>query len=492
MDDVILRLIIGKLLDNQLLSVKFACATSLKTLALVLDRQRSITELSLGDIGSHSDLVEGFYIPPAFFRAAEMRLTTLEVFNVMKEAAPTLLSIIHQNSATLRRLKLGNPHHQVFPRFPAWAADADDLISSEVPHQNLDFTEINLPALEQLHIIHDTQFRSLAMILGKMIAGCERLTRIRLSGCTDSNKLVRRLFDAGARHIESLQICECDRRFVAINLTKQDGEPEFYLSSTNSEVPAGEVTCTSLRYNLPRMESVHTLQLTGYRHLNDDMAETYSFVDKKKIRRLWVGCQAPQRDPMECPTTAGLLRDSVLFASTMLSRHNWECLQELAIPNPSLLIVKLLYLKPLRVLRLLGWKPTHTDYQVWLSSQCKDVLAANEINVFLTTLSEPPVHRAPSVRLIVIDKRSCSNYCSRLTSPKPCYLAVSFDRVSVNNPLRGDRSTTLFPPHVKPVDLETALTISQLQGFSTYLLSNGPPSPERFWEDAYAFPKERY
>ncbi|KAK6345658.1 hypothetical protein TWF718_007568 [Orbilia javanica] len=471
-DDMVLRLIINRLQRSQLLTIRFGSATSLKTLKLILGYQDQVRQLSLGDVGSYTDLMEGYSIPSTFFSLVEIRLTSLEVGNILRQAALTVLNIIHRASTTLKKLRLGCPNHPILPRFPDWQATVHDLYSGTAQEEVLPFSEIRLAALERLHIVHDHQMSSFADILGGMINGCTRLTRIRLSGCTKPHRLVRRLVAAGAHWIESLQICHCKE------VSSFNSQPEYHGSRGSSSDGDLLLPCGSRWHSLPHMDSLHTLQLTGYSHLEDGPPQTYSFANKQRIRRLWVGCQRMEKDPNKCPSTSALLRYSSLTQSVVLIDENWQLLRELAVPHPGPLISELLCLKSLRVLRLLEWRPV---------SQIQVANIESETNALLSRYSDLPTRKLPSVKLLVVERQSCTNYCSRLLSATPCYLAVRAERL-------GARSieANLYRPIVTQVDLDLALSICLRNGCSTYLLTSGPPSAERFWEDAYAFAKDPY
>ncbi|KAK6500934.1 hypothetical protein TWF506_003692 [Arthrobotrys conoides] len=477
MDDVMLRLVLQRLQKNQLLTIKFGSSTSIRTLGLILKSQKQITELSLGDFGSYSDLTEGYSIHPSFFGPTEIRLTTLEVGNLLQEATGTILKIIHQSSATLKRLRIGNPHHQIVPRFPPWKATTQDFYLGIV--DRLPFVEIQFAALVQLHIVHDRQFSSFADILGEIVTGCTKLTRVRLSGCTGTLKFVRRLETAGAR-IEALQICQCN--------PENPSDPEVAEPiGWSDEEDSG--SCVSRGYTLPYMSTLHTLQLTGYSHPDDDLPETYSFVNRQQIQSLWVGCQLPERDPFKCASTSALLKHSKLTDMVFLRSDNWQLLRELAIPNPGSLIVDLLFLKSLRALRLLKWQPTPPESRRFTTTQRQDVDITRKMNALLDDhFSDSPTARPPSVKLIIVDRSCCNNYCNRLASPQPCYLAVG---VHVEQSCEGEKATkvSLYRPIMKNLDPDAALHVCLLFGCSTYMLAPGPPSPERFWEDKYAFAK---
>ncbi|KAF3130305.1 hypothetical protein TWF703_008294 [Orbilia oligospora] len=474
MDDIMLRMILARLQRDQLLTIKFGNSTSVRTLIFILSGQGRLKELSLGDLGSYTDLSEDYCIPAIIFKPTENRLTVLEMGNILQGAASTVLKIIHQGSATLKKLRFGNTNHQGMPRFPEWKATTHDFFSGKL--DNLSFRVIQLAALVQLHIVHDRQFSSFAGVLADMITGCVRLTRVRLSGCTGFSKLVRLLETAGAR-IESLQICECNR----IDADPDGSKPDDWSDDEEAR------SCVPRGYTLPYMGTIHTLQLTGYSHPDNELPEMYSFVNKKQIQRLWVGCQLPERDPLKCPSTWGLLRNTKLTETVIFASTNWQLLRELAIPHPGPLISELLFLKSLRVLRLLKWKPRPPEARRYSTHQRRDVEITREVNGLLAHFADGPATTPPSVRLLIVDKHYGHNYCSRVVNPNPCYLAVG---AYVERFYEGTDEVDLYRPLVKPIDLNTTLKLCLQNGCSTYLLASGPPSPERFWEDTYGLVKD--
>ncbi|KAF3187945.1 hypothetical protein TWF788_001409 [Orbilia oligospora] len=426
MDDIMLRIILARLQRDQLLTIKFGNSTSVRTLIFILGGQGRLKELSLGDLGSYTDLSEGYCIPAIISKPTENRLTVLEMGNILQGAASTVLKIIHQGSATLKKLRFGNTNHQG--------------------------------------------------VLAEMIIGCVRLTRVRLSGCTGFSKLVRLLEAAGAR-IESLQICECNR----VDADPDGSKPDDWSDDEEAR------SCVPRGYTLPYMDTIHTLQLTGYSHPDNELPEMYSFVNKKQIQRLWVGCQLPERDPLKCPSTWGLLKNTKLTETVILASTNWQLLRELAIPHPGPLISELLFLKSLRVLRLLKWKPRPPEARRYSTHQRRDVEITREVNGLLAHFAEAPATTPPSVRLLIVDKHYGHNYCSRVVNPNPCYLAVG---AYVERFYEGKDEVDLYRPLVKPIDLNTTLNLCLRNGCSTYLLAPGPPSPERFWEDTYGLVKD--
>ncbi|KAK6360161.1 hypothetical protein TWF730_006312 [Orbilia blumenaviensis] len=472
-DDAMLRLIIKRIPRDQLLNVKFDNATSLKTLYTLLGRQRCIKQLSLGDIGSSLDPKERRQISSHKFRDIPNTLTSLEVDDIMRESAKTLLIIIRQSSATLRRLRIGNYNHPCISRLSPWTANTADFLQEREETASAllrDDLEISFPALERLHIVHDEQFPSFARIFGELIKDCSRLAQIRLSGCSHPYELVSRLVSLGAQNIQSLQICQC----------KDVNRPRRELKNQFPDEDTIKMECAFTHYNLLKTDSLDTLQLTGYHWLNENPPLTYPYLNKMRIKRLWIGNQCGDRDPAVCPVTAALIMPpvSMPYDRIFLSDGNWELLQELAIPYPGEFLNKLIFLKSLRVLRLLEWRFLRSEDVQRASPHRKDGEIFSEITDLLSHFYEFPSYQAPSVKLIVMDRKPCTDYCSRTEAYTPCFLSMT-TVVHVNI----GTAATLYKPMIKCVEFPVAADICRQNGCSTYLLRNGPPSPEAFWQD---------
>ncbi|KAK6528490.1 hypothetical protein TWF281_009731 [Arthrobotrys megalospora] len=479
MDETIQRLILMRLRADQLMTIRFGGATSLRTIALMLHRQQAVKELALGDVGLYDDILDGCYVPPIFYETIQSQIATLEVGDIMRGAASTVLNIIHLSSSTLKRLRLGNPSHEPPSRFPPWKAEATDFYNGK-DEDFLTFSTIPLPVLEQLHIVHDHQFSSLGGILAELIRGCTKLTHIKLSGCTMAYKLVSSLVRAGADRIESLQICQCREA----NSFQYKLESLFNPNSGPPEAP-----CSSLWYNLPQMGSLHTLQLTSHGDPDDDQPFTCSFANRRKIKRMWVGCQNLGRDPTKCPATRALFNPSTLGGAVVFSENNWPLLEELVIPHPGDLICDLLAFPSMKVTRLLEWRTICNPRQKRAGNpQRQDIDIVAEVEDLLKNYYDSPDRKPLPPRLLVVEKSRCYNYCTRDTTLIPCYLAVKVDRNLIE--LDSEDGSNGFTPTVRPVDKDRAFNICRKLGCSTFLLGAGPPSPERFWEDAYAFTKK--
>ncbi|KAK6528489.1 hypothetical protein TWF281_009730 [Arthrobotrys megalospora] len=468
-DHMAVRLLLKRFCNHQLIKIRFQHVTALKTLALILERQTNIKELELGDLGPLQDI--GYEIPPTLFAPGQLKLASLQVGDISRDGAAAFLNLIHLNSSTLRSLRIGDPKHHMQSRFGPWTERSWTLDGSHVEaelSELVPFTQITLPALERLHIVHDRKFKGSTYFLIKLLQGCTKLRQLRLSGCRTPNVLLVRLLKTGSKAIKSIQICYCDSRLSP--------DREGPMVSLNSIHPFDIL--------LP-----HTVQLTTFLH----PAENYpDWIEPSAVKRLWLGCQfrcpilrspesgynVPQTG-WECIPTKKLF-DHLKKPAESISRYsmipeNWPILEELAILNPGWDVLPTI--PTLKILRL-------TQNSLPPNEMSPDL---NQAHAYLDRLYEFSIsrfNRPPALRILVLDKDGFCNYteaCNQDAVEDPFLFAVSFKP-------DGGASTAAFDADsyrasAKMITEEEALRLCRQVGCSSYLTLSGRPSPERFWDD---------
>ncbi|KAF3225680.1 hypothetical protein TWF106_002196 [Orbilia oligospora] len=457
MDDVMLRLILKKFGNGQLRTIRFENTISSRTLALILERQTNLNELEISDLGALRELYNPYIFPPSLF-TQPLRLTSFSVGEILQWTALTVLKIVHQSASTLRKLRFGDPRHHDTSRLPIWEetiepdsemgsmpADSygEPFVRREERHfaalrSQLEFGEINLPLLERLYIVHDSQFAKFMRFAIRMISNCHRLRIIRISSSNDPCSLVQRLVNTGSRSIESLQIGQCT-----------DRTPSSSPSLSPPRVPQP----------LPRIPSLKTLQLTNDTHTSDVFA---NFEHPMELRRLWLHCLPAHCHPLECPIISRVFEYSDPLSRMSMLHENWSRLEELAIPHPGWSKVPLL--PSLKVLRLLDWLKLN-DY---IERSDRHLDSITKMQAYVTKLykfSDANYDHPPELKLIIMDEEYHANDCYRyktLMDFPQCY-SVEDGKIVM---LRSRKS---------------ALRRCQEAGCSPYLVLGGLPTPEQVW-----------
>ncbi|KAK6360162.1 hypothetical protein TWF730_006313 [Orbilia blumenaviensis] len=441
-----LELILKRFGDNQLKSIRLAHQTTYKTFALICKHQKKLRKLDLGHFkpgGRRSK------VPNQILTPGSLGLEFLEIRDIDDRVTclTTVMGILHQNSATLRRLRIGDPKHPGKPRLTASSWARRPRSKTKLP-----FAKIDLLALKQISIIHDHSAERFWDIFQNVVHCGGELSHIRISCFTDPYVLVQKLVAKGADGIKSIQISNCRRR----------GQGAFQVPVHNQ---------------LPRLSLLETVQLQMCTHEEGEFLPAY--ISRSTTKRLWLQCTA-NCDPTTCRSMSGLLDTK---SNITLSPDNWPMLEELAIGAPQLInpatshpedsLSKLPMLASLKVLRLLQWQ---TAVQI----KCPPTAERLQLQVqaFVDTLYSwcaGAYKKLPNLRLIVVDTE-IGGGCPGTAIHAPLYFVVyHFGQMP--------QADGIGLPLTINVDYDNALKLCNEVGCSSYLLEHGPPAPEGLWDD---------
>lgn len=362
----------------------------------------------------------------------------------------TFIKVLHQNSPTLRKLRIGDPTHPKKPRLTASSWARRPRSKTKLP-----FTRINFPVLEQISIVHDHFAERFWATFQDIVYCGESLSHMRISCFTDPYVLIQRLVSKGAEGIKSIQINNCRRR----------NHSAFQLPVHNQ---------------LPQIKSLETLQLQMCTHEEGEFQAAY--IGRSTIKRLWLQCSA-NCDPKTCRSMAGLLDYT---KPVSLSSDKWTRLEELAIGAPQWKNsgpaaveswLELPMLRSLKILRLLQWQ-TGTQQQKNLQTVERLQPRVETYVKILYCWSSLVYEKLPNLRIIVVDT-DISSGCPGTAIQAPLYFVV----YRFEDPVQADGTGQLY---VFNENYETALKVCREINCSTYLLQFGPPVPEGFWDDQYS------
>ncbi|KAF3137399.1 hypothetical protein TWF594_007528 [Orbilia oligospora] len=444
--DKAIELILRRFNKGQLESIKFGHQTTYKTLKIICEDQQKLRSLDLGEFrpGGHRSTIPNHTLAPG-----SLTLQSLEISEIDERVTclTTFIKILNQNSATLQRLRIGDPTHPRKPRLTASSWARRPRSKTKLP-----FTRIYFPVLEQISIIHDHFAERFWDAFQEIVHCGKNLSRIRISCFTDPYVLIQRLVAKGADRIKFIQINNCRRR-----------------NHSAFQSP--------LHNQLPQMRALETLQLQMCTH--DDGEFQAAYTSRATLRRLWLQCSA-NCDPKTCRSMSGLLDYAT---NVSLSSDKWPVLEELAIgapqwknsgPASNESWLELPMLRSLKVLRLLQWQ---TSTQQQRNSQTVEkILPRVEAYVnLLYCWSGIAFGEPPSLRIVVVDTDIGSG-CPGTAVQAPLYFVIyHFDDFVQEDGISS--------PLVFNENYETAMRVCKEINCSTYLLQFGPPIPERLWNN---------
>ncbi|KAK6504643.1 hypothetical protein TWF481_006582 [Arthrobotrys musiformis] len=450
--DKAIGLILNRFNEGQLESIRLDHQTTYNTFKLICERQKKIRSLDLGEFRPGGNRCK---IPNQILIPGSLALESLEICEIDERVTclVTFIKILHQNSPTLKRLRIGDQTHPQKPRLTAsaWARRPRSKT-------NLPFSRIDFPALEQISIIHDHSAERFWDMFQDIAYCGSKLSHVRISCFTDPYVLIQRLVSKGADGIKSIQTNNCRRRNHAA-----------FQSPVHNQ--------------LPRIKSLETLQMQVCTHEEGEFQAAY--LGRTTIKRLWLQCSA-NCDPKKCRSMAGLLDYAT---NTSLSSDKWPVLEELAIGAPQWKKsesdlaggwLELPMLRSLKILRLLQWQ---TGTQQQKNQQTVELLlprVENYVNL-IYCWSMVAYGKLPNLRIIVVDTETGQG-CPGTAIFRPLYFVV----YPIDEFVDADGTGLTVSPLVFSENYETALKVCKEINCSSYLLQFGPPAPEGFWDDQYS------
>ncbi|KAK6345656.1 hypothetical protein TWF718_007566 [Orbilia javanica] len=443
--DKAIELILKQFKTGQLERIKLGHQTTYKIFKIICEDQKRLRSLDLGEFkpGGHRSTIPNHLLTPGL-----LVLESLEICSIDERVTclTNFVKILHQNSATLRRLRMGDPTHPKKPRLTASSWARRPRSKTKLP-----FTSIHFQALEQISIVHDHFSERFWDTFQDVVYCGDKLSHIRISCFTDPYVLVQRLVARGADGVKSIQINNCRRRGHGI-----------FQSPPHNQIP--------------RIKSLETLQLQMCTHEEGEFQAAY--IGRATLKRLWLQCSM-NCDPKTCRSMSGLLDYTT---NVSLSTDQWPVLEELAIGAPQWKNsgpssvenwLELPMLKSLKILRLLQWQ-TSTQQQKSLQTVEK---IQQRIETYVTLLycwSMIAYESLPSLRIIVVDTEIGTG-CPGTGIHAPLYFVI----YHFYDPAQPEQSNSPFVLHE---NYETTLKICKEIGCSSYLLQFGPQAPESFWD----------
>ncbi|KAK6528487.1 hypothetical protein TWF281_009728 [Arthrobotrys megalospora] len=449
--DMTVRLVLARFGEGKLESAKLDHAVSIKTFLMLLSNQKKLRSLRLGCIGHPTYLDSGpeslNSIPPLVFR----RLESIEFSDIEPLSFPLVLTVLHENSSTLQKIKIGDRKHAHRSRREILAASDVSALHS------LPFDKIRFLVLKKLSIVHSNLTGGYWEKFGDMVGCGESLSHIKLSCFPEPYQFIRKTAIRGTEHLKRVQLCG-DLRYLWESEDTQD--------------------------RLPQFTSLDTLLVQPNTFVKDEFGSVYC--SRHTIRRLWV--QISQGfNTKDHPSTSMLLDYSSPFC---LSSERWPFLEELAIGTPSTDIgpdggvvasaawKEFPMLKSLKILRLLQWETTSYDNPRMLVYEQE---IDNYVNRLYTWSSETHCE-PPNLRIVVLETEFCAGCITWYRNEPMYYLVHPFEDVN-DDDLDGLGICSRVSPIISCSDKEDALRVCEEIGCSTYLLEDGPFEPSRFWGD---------